>query len=260
MCQGVCAPVSGCALGAREAHQACVAAKGGCECTLHVCVHPCALPLGQTCTLILVCVCVRACIHVHSRLGKHTPSCVCVQCVVWTRARLRVSDICAPACEHACVFYTYAGSFMFANMRACVWSCVQDTRIRLMLYDDVLDLSVLSQAPSSKAARELYSTVKYLISEDAANYRWVAMCTAGVCECVDEGVASTRCACICSAVISQGAADYRWVAICAAGVCECVNEGVASARYACICNAVISEGAANFSCARTSSTVACVCT
>ncbi|KAF5830564.1 hypothetical protein DUNSADRAFT_14349 [Dunaliella salina] len=47
----------------------------------------------------------------------------------------------------------------------------RDARIQLMLYDDVLDLSAPDHAPSSKPARELYKTIKYLISEDAANYR-----------------------------------------------------------------------------------------
>jgi len=50
---------------------------------------------------------------------------------------------------------------------------LQDARIQLMLYDNVLDLSAPEQAPDSKAARSLYKSAKYLLSEDAANYRLV---------------------------------------------------------------------------------------
>jgi len=42
-----------------------------------------------------------------------------------------------------------------------------------MLYDAVLDLTAPSQPANSKAARELQKTIKYLISEDASNYRYV---------------------------------------------------------------------------------------
>eukprot|EP00983_Pelagomonas_calceolata_P114659 1160116-Pelagomonas_calceolata.AAC.3 len=52
-----------------------------------------------------------------------------------------------------------------------------------MLYDDVLDMSAPGHAPSSKAARKLYKTIKYLLSEDAANYRWLVKAIAALAAC-----------------------------------------------------------------------------
>lgn len=50
-------------------------------------------------------------------------------------------------------------------------TCLQDPRIQLLLYDGILDLSAPEQPPSSKASLELYKTIKYLLADDAANYR-----------------------------------------------------------------------------------------